>query len=244
MRYQLAAMRGGRCAPRFGVMAWVLAVSLAACGPAQALDVVRSGRTLADVPTRLAPARTAPATTLRPQETSGALTSRTQDTALQRKTGPQTVLREAEVPPQRLEQTRALLVELKAQPTLEQAISIDLPADVLFDFDKAELRPDATASLTKAAELIKSYATAPLSVLGHTDSKGADAYNDALSLRRAEAVARALQQQTGRQARVEGKGKRHPVAPNTTPDGRDDPDGRQLNRRVQILIGVPAKEGR
>jgi outer membrane protein OmpA-like peptidoglycan-associated protein len=34
------------------------------------------------------------------------------------------------------------------------------------------------------------------------------------------------------------------VAPNTTPDGRDDPDGRQLNRRVQILIGVPAKEGR
>jgi len=139
----------------------VLAVSLAACGPAQALDVVRSGRTLADVPTRLAPAPTAPATTLRPQETSGALTSRTQDTALQRKTGPQTVLREAEVPPQRLEQTRALLVELKAQPTPEQAISIDLPADVLFDFDKAELRPDATASLTKAAELIKSYATAP-----------------------------------------------------------------------------------
>ena len=233
MRYQLAAMRGGRCAPRFGVMAWVLAVSLAACGPAQALDVVRSGRTLADVPTRLAPAPTAPATTLRPQETP-----------LQRKTGPQTALREAEVPPQRLEQTRALLVELKAQPTPEQAISIDLPADVLFDFDKAELRPDATASLTKAAELIKSYATAPLSVLGHTDSKGADAYNDALSLRRAEAVARALQQQTGRQARVEGKGKRHPVAPNTTPDGRDDPDGRQLNRRVQILIGVPAKEGR
>ena len=99
-------------------------------------------------------------------------------------------------------------------------------------------------SLTNAAELIKSYATAPLSVLGHTDGKGTDAYNDALSLRRAEAVARALQQQTGRQARVEGKGKRHPVAPNTTPDGRDDPDGRQLNRRVQILIGVPAKEGR
>ena len=151
MRYQLAAMRGGRCAPRLGVMAWVLAVSLAACGPVQALDVVRSGRTLADLPTRLAPAPTAPATTLRPQETPGALTSRTQDTALQRKTGPQTALREAEVPPQRLEQTRALLVELKAQPTPEQAISIDRPADVLFEFDKAELRPDATASLTKAA---------------------------------------------------------------------------------------------
>ncbi len=244
MRYQLAAVRMGWYALRPGVVARVLAMSVAACGPAQALDVVRSGRTLADVPTRLAPAPAAPATTLRPQETTGALTSRTQNTALQRKAGPQTVLREAEVPPERLEQTRALLVELKAQPTPEQAISIDLPADVLFDFDKAELRPDAAASLSKAAELIKSYATAPLSVLGHTDGKGTDAYNDALSLRRAEAVARALQQQTGRQARVEGKGKRHPVAPNTTPDGRDDPDGRQLNRRVQILIGVPAKEGR
>jgi outer membrane protein OmpA-like peptidoglycan-associated protein len=181
---------------------------------------------------------------LRSQSPSGDLASRTQDTTLQRSSGPQTILREAEVPKERLEKTRALLVELKARPTPEQAISIDLPADVLFDFDKAELRADAAPSLEKAAELIKSYATAPLTVLGHTDGKGTDAYNDALSLRRAEAVASALHRQTGRQARVEGRGKRQPVAPNTTPDGRDDPAGRQLNRRVQILIGVPQKEGR
>ena len=64
-----------------------------------------------------------------------------------------------------LEQTKALLVELKAQPTPEQAISIDLPADVLFDFDKADLRPDAAPSLAKAAELIKSYPQAPLTVV-------------------------------------------------------------------------------
>ena len=148
------------------------------------------------------------------------------------------------MPPDRLEKTRALLAELKAQPTPEQAISIDLPADVLFDFDKADLRADAAPSLEKAAELVQSYATAPLTVRGHTDGKGTDAYNDALSLRRAEAVARVLYQQTTRQAHVEGRGKREPVAPNTTPDGRDDPQGRQLNRRVQILIGVPAKKGR
>ena len=174
----------------------------------------------------------------------GGLVSSTRDTTLQRRAAPQTMLREAEVPPARLEQTRALLVELKARPTPEQAISIDLPADVLFDFDKSDLRADAAAPLNKAGELIKSYATAPLTVRGHTDAKGSDAYNDALSLRRAQAVARALHAQTGRQAAVQGLGKRQPVAPNTTPDGRDDPVGRQLNRRVQILIGLPDKEGR
>lgn len=220
------------------------AAALGVPGAAAALEVVRSGRALADVPTRLVPASGAPSTALHPQPSAGGLVGRTHDTTLQRSAGPQTILREAEVPPQRLEQTRALLAELKARPTPEQAISIDLPADVLFDFDKSELRPDAAPSLDKAAELIKSYATAPLTVLGHTDGKGTDAYNDALSLRRAEAVARALQQATGRQARVQGRGKRQPVAPNTTPDGRDDPQGRQLNRRVQILIGVPPKEGR
>jgi outer membrane protein OmpA-like peptidoglycan-associated protein len=219
-------------------VACVLLVAAAGAGHAQALEVVRSGRPLADAPTRLVPASGAPSTTLRSQSPSGSLASRTHDTLLRSAGGPQTILREAEVPKARLAQTRALLAELKARPTPEQAISIDLPADVLFDFD------NAAPSLEKAAELIKSYATAPLTVLGHTDGKGTDAYNDALSLRRAEAVALALHRHTGRQARVEGLGKRQPVAPNTTPDGRDDPAGRQLNRRVQILIGVPPKEGR
>lgn len=241
---RLAAKKTAAFARPAACTVLVTLITLAAHAPAQALDVVRSQRALADVPTRLAPAPGAPSTTLRPQSPSGSLTPRTQDTNLQRNAGPQTILREAEVPKERLEQTRALLVELKAQPTPEQAISIDLPADVLFDFDKADLRADAAPSLDKAAELIKSYASAPLTVLGHTDGKGTDAYNDALSLRRAEAVARALQRQTNRPARVEGRGKREPVAPNTTPDGRDDPQGRQLNRRVQILIGVPTKEGR
>lgn len=206
---------------------------------AQALEAHRSGRTLADAPTRLTPAPGAPATTLHSHQPGGALASRRLDTSLEASAGPQTILREAEVPPARLAQTRVLLAELKAQPTPEQAISVDLPADVLFDFDKSELRPDAAPSLHKAAELVKSYPAAPLTVLGHTDAKGSDAYNDSLSLRRAEAVARVLQERTGRKPSVQGLGKRQPVAPNTTPDGRDDPQGRQLNRRVQILIGVP-----
>ncbi|WP_454535908.1 OmpA family protein [Diaphorobacter nitroreducens] len=184
------------------------------------------------------PADAAPLTQLQPHVTHGGLVPRETETRLQAAAGPATLLRAAEVPPQRLEQTRALLVELQAQPTPEQAISIDLPADVLFDFDKAELRADAARSLDKAAELLKSYPQAPIDVVGHTDGKGGDTYNDALSQRRAAAVAAALQSRTGRPIATRGMGKRQPVAPNTTPDGRDDPDGRQRNRRVQIVIGA------
>lgn len=223
---------------RGAVATCMLAVLVAAPRPAQALEVVRSGRALAGVSTQLLPASGAPSTVLHPKESTGGLAPRTQDTTLRSSAAPQTLLREAEVPPARLEQTRALLAELKASPTPDQSISIDFPADVLFDFDKSELRGDATASLDKASELVKSYPSAPLSVLGHTDAKGTDGYNDGLSLSRAEAVAKVLLRQTGRAAHVEGRGKRQPVAPNTTPDGRDDPQGRQLNRRVQILIGV------
>lgn len=210
--------------------------------PAQGLEVVRSARSLAHTPTRLAPALSAPQTALRPQGAEGSLAPRAQETALQSARGPATVLREAEVPRERLAQTRVLLAELQARTTPQQAIAVDLPADVLFDFDKADLRADATGPLHKAAELIKSYPTAPLQVLGHTDGKGTDAYNDALSLRRAQAVAHALQAHTGRQAGVQGLGKREPIAPNTTPEGRDDPEGRQRNRRVQILIGLPQQQ--
>ncbi|WP_288012858.1 OmpA family protein [Diaphorobacter sp.] len=205
---------------------------------AQTLEVRRSSQSLAATPTHLQPADAAPLTQLQPHVTHGGLVPRETETRLQAAAGPATLLRAAEVPPQRLEQTRALLVELQAQPTPEQAISIDLPADVLFDFDKAELRADAARSLDKAAELLKSYPQAPIDVVGHTDGKGGDTYNDALSQRRAAAVAAALQSRTGRPIATRGMGKRQPVAPNTTPDGRDDPDGRQRNRRVQIVIGA------
>ncbi len=226
-----------RCSPAWQAVLWA-ACCAAVASAAQPLEVRRSGQSLAATPTHLQPADAAPLTQLQPHVTHGDLVPRETETRLQAAAGPATLLRAAEVPPQRLEQTRALLVELQAQPTPEQAISIDLPADVLFDFDKAELRADAARSLDKAAELLKSYPQAPIDVVGHTDGKGGDAYNDALSQRRAAAVAAALQSRTGRPIATRGMGKRQPVAPNTTPDGRDDPDGRQRNRRVQIVIGA------
>lgn len=149
---------------------------------------------------------------------------------------PQSVFRNAEIPAEKLQATEALLTELKAVQTPDQSIAIDLPADVLFDFDKAVLRTDAREPLMKAAQLIASYPDAPLAVNGHTDSKGSDAYNDPLSVKRATAVADWLKVNTGRTPAAAGLGKRKPVAPNTLPDGSDNPEGRQRNRRVEILI--------
>lgn len=149
----------------------------------------------------------------------------------------------SEVAPDRIETTRGLLTELKARRS-DGAIVVDLPADVLFDFDKATIRPDAEPALARAAELLKSYPGAQITIGGHTDAKGDDAYNEALSLRRARSVADRLQSPAaGRSIKAEGFGERRPVAPNTRPDGADDPDGRQKNRRVEIRI-TPRASGR
>lgn len=147
----------------------------------------------------------------------------------------QSVFVSSEVAPERVETTRSLLSELNARRS-EGVIVIDLPADVLFDFDKATIRPDAEPALARAAELLKSYPRAQVSIGGHTDAKGDDAYNEGLSLRRARAVADRLQGPAGRSLKAEGFGERRPVAPNVRPDGADDPAGRQKNRRVEIRI--------
>ena len=94
----------------------------------------------------------------------------------------------------------------------------------------------AEPALARAAELLKSYPRAQVSIGGHTDAKGDDAYNEGLSLRRARAVADRLQGPAGRSLKAEGFGERRPVAPNVRPDGADDPAGRQKNRRVEIRI--------
>ncbi len=147
----------------------------------------------------------------------------------------QSVFVSSEVAPERVETTRSLLSELNARRS-DGVIVIDLPADVLFDFDKATIRPDAEPALARAAELLKSYPRAQVSIGGHTDAKGDDAYNEGLSLRRARAVADRLQGPAGRSLKAEGFGERRPVAPNVKPDGADDPAGRQKNRRVEIRI--------
>jgi outer membrane protein OmpA-like peptidoglycan-associated protein len=116
---------------------------------------------------------------------------------------------------------------------------IDLPADALFDYDEATLTPAAETELRKAAALIGRSPAGPVQVIGHTDSKGDDAYNQKLSEARARTVAGWFGQQVGirqRTFQVSGKGETAPIAPNETPSGADDPQGRSKNRRVEVVI--------
>jgi outer membrane protein OmpA-like peptidoglycan-associated protein len=133
-----------------------------------------------------------------------------------------------------------LPVERLAAPVSEaKDVRFRLTADVLFAFDRAELRPQAESILRDLVVQIRKRFPGPvaLQVEGHTDAIGTDAYNDALSQRRAESVRQWLAQSGGFQAgglRATGEGKRRPVVPNQHSDGTDNPFGRQRNRRVEI----------
>lgn len=116
-----------------------------------------------------------------------------------------------------------------------------LGADVLFDFDKFALRPEADPILRKLVEQVRAEVPNRVRYMveGHTDAKGTDVYNLGLSNRRARSVRDWFVKQgvvTSRDITTIGLGEGNPVAPNEKPDGSDDPEGRQKNRRVEILV--------
>jgi outer membrane protein OmpA-like peptidoglycan-associated protein len=120
-------------------------------------------------------------------------------------------------------------------------VRIELPADILFDFDKSDIRPAAAEALNKAAGILRERAKGIARIEGHTDSKGNPPYNQKLSERRAEAVRKWLAEREGLitvKFATQGFGATRPKVPNTKPDGSDDPDGRQINRRVEIVFGT------
>lgn len=116
---------------------------------------------------------------------------------------------------------------------------VDLSADVLFGFDSWDLRPESEAILNKVCEAIRNLKASRVLVEGHTDSKGSEAYNQNLSEKRAATVKKWLISK-GNLNNIEivaiGYGETRPIAPNTNPDGSDNPEGRAKNRRVQIRI--------
>ena len=127
-------------------------------------------------------------------------------------------------------------IKVRETPT---EMTIDLAADVLFDFDQADILPKAEETLGKAAKFIRERAKGTVRIEGHTDSKGDDAYNLRLSQRRADSVRNWFTRRAGlgeMSFSIRGMGETQPVAPNEKADGSDDPEGRQQNRRVQIVI--------
>jgi outer membrane protein OmpA-like peptidoglycan-associated protein len=132
--------------------------------------------------------------------------------------------------------TEAIQVRVVPTNRCEQRLSV--VGDALFDFDKSHLRPEAEETLKAAGPEIAKLGGKPTRIEGHTDAKGSDAYNQRLSEARATTVRAWLAGQglVPAGTPIKGFGKTKPIAPNATPDGRDDPDGRQKNRRVEVVF--------
>ena len=110
---------------------------------------------------------------------------------------------------------------------------------VLFDYNKATLTKSDIDELEKAIVFVKKYPGSHIILEGHTDSLGTDKYNLELSQKRAEAVRQHLIQAGAvaeEKISATGFGSAKPVAPNKTNEGKDNPEGRAQNRRVEIII--------
>ena len=117
------------------------------------------------------------------------------------------------------------------------ATKVTYAADAFFDFDKAVIKAEGKAKLDDLIGKVKGINLEVIIAVGHTDSVGSDAYNQKLSVRRAEAVKAYLVSKGIEKNRVytEGKGEKQPVADNKTKEGR------AKNRRVEIeVVGTRA----
>jgi OOP family OmpA-OmpF porin len=119
-----------------------------------------------------------------------------------------------------------------AAPQPPAATKVTYAADAFFDFDKAVLKPEGKAKLDDLVDKVKGINLEVIIAVGHTDSVGSDAYNQNLSVRRADAVKSYLVSKGIEKNRVytEGKGEKQPVADNKTAEGR------AKNRRVEIEV--------
>ncbi|MBS7325216.1 MAG: OmpA family protein [Thiopseudomonas sp.] len=130
----------------------------------------------------------------------------------------------------------AVVVEEPAPVVYEEPVqpeTVRVELEVLFDFDKANVKDGSYADIQNLAEFMKQYPQLSTTVEGHTDSVGPDAYNQKLSERRANAVRQVLVDQYGVESgRVNsvGYGESRPIADNATAEGR------ALNRRVEAAV--------
>ena len=117
-------------------------------------------------------------------------------------------------------------------------ITLNMPGNVTFASNSSALQPNFFGVLTSVGKVLTEYDKTVVEVAGHTDSTGSDSHNMALSQRRANTVGEYLYTQGIMDQRIItiGMGEHHPVADNSTPEGRE------LNRRVEITL-VPVTAG-
>lgn len=113
-----------------------------------------------------------------------------------------------------------------------EGIQVTFESGLMFDFDSERIRPEAAQNLKNLASSLGKYPDTELLIVGHTDSVGADSYNQRLSEARAHATASYLVGQgvSGARLRTLGRGETEPVVSNSTSSGR------QQNRRVEVAI--------
>lgn len=113
-----------------------------------------------------------------------------------------------------------------------EGINVTFDSGLLFGFNSSDLQSGAQQNLAKFAESMNEFEETNILVVGHTDSKGSEEYNQSLSERRAQSAADFLLQQGLSEARIqiEGRGETEPIATNDTAEGR------QENRRVEVAI--------
>ena len=132
---------------------------------------------------------------------------------------------------QALEQLRGLIVEITNIRETQRGLVISL-SDILFDVNRATLKAGAEANIRRISAVLEQYPDYRISVEGHTDATGPDAYNQQLSEQRAQAVRTALVAGGVDPSRITavGYGETQPIASN------DDATGRQQNRRVEVVV--------
>jgi outer membrane protein OmpA-like peptidoglycan-associated protein len=120
-------------------------------------------------------------------------------------------------------------------PKPDEGVKVD---NVYYDFNKASLQKTSFASLDKLVILLNENPALQIELNSHTDSKGEDAYNQRLSEARAKTVVKYLISKGINKTRLvaKGYGETVPVADNSNPDGTDNPEGRQQNRRTEFKV--------
>ncbi len=128
--------------------------------------------------------------------------------------------------------------EIEMERLKDDTLKLTMSSEVSFDYDSAAIKPAFRDTLDKLADLLRKYDRTMVHVVGHTDSRGTDAYNQSLSERRARAVMDYLVSRgvPAERLRSEGRGEREPRDTNATEAGR------QLNRRVEVYM-KPIVEG-
>jgi outer membrane protein OmpA-like peptidoglycan-associated protein len=134
-----------------------------------------------------------------------------------------------------LRRLQAQVAELQARET-EHGWILTLGSDLLFDLGQAKLKPGGRRAITNLARFMSQHPERKIAIEGFTDNSGSPQANQRLSEQRAAAVRAALVREGIEPSRIEarGLGAAYPVASN------DNTGGRQLNRRVEILIGETA----